>query len=77
MRRSGETPKRTHKVDRTGLKRRNNATRYAVDCRCMTHVIGATRARRLRYGTQYKCRKCGGCLDSKTLRTINPHAFMV
>ena len=61
MRLCGITPKRTHKVDRTGLARHNTRTKYRVACKCRELLIGPTRYRRMKSGvSSYACQLCGG-----------------
>ena len=60
MRQCGRKPHRTHKIDRTGLKRTNTRTKYKVACKCRELLIGPTRYKRMKQGSVYVCRLCGG-----------------
>jgi predicted SprT family Zn-dependent metalloprotease len=71
MQRSGIQPKRCHKVDTTGLKRRTK--KFFYNCACMTHEVGAMRHKRLQAGMIYTCRKCKTNLrNAPVVTTIGP-----
>jgi SprT protein len=59
MRKCGILPKRTHNVDRTGLRRNHTQTKYKVYCSCREWLIGPIRMRRMNTGTRfYTCPTC-------------------
>jgi predicted SprT family Zn-dependent metalloprotease len=54
----GYEPNRCHKIDTTGLKRRQR--RYLATCACQEHqVSGRVRTNILKKGNVYSCTKCG------------------
>lgn len=56
MRLAGMVPTRCHKVDRTGLKRKNATV--SVKCGCPVKTISKCRATKMYKGTLYKCGHC-------------------
>jgi len=57
---AGETPTRTHSVDRTGLRRKQK--RYLYKCSCMTHKISGIKRAKMLKGYVYLCKHCKGKL---------------
>lgn len=62
MLRCGETPKRCHSIDRTGIRRQT--VRYNAYCNCeKPHQITKIRLTKMKKGLQYKCIKCNTILN--------------
>lgn len=52
----GQSPRRTHPMDVSGLKHRQKRYRYL--CHCSEHFISAHRQTKIRQGVTYQCRYC-------------------